>query len=238
MPWLFVNFSWLRRRDDPWIVTSSTRRTRTASRGDPGSPTRVRETVGLSLRHPAVFATDDNGWGGRIRTCESRDQNPMPYRLATPQWNRSSGFDRTSPLTRTGAYSLFPSHPCQFSDTASRSRSASGQPSPSAVPARSTRAPAPPALSGGAEPGIHAIGCRGGPSAAPDRGAWFSVSVPTRRGREPRRHRYGIVVALAPVTPKRAAASAGRAASRSGHRSPRTRAARARPTTAPAAPRP
>ncbi len=25
------------------------------------------------------------GWGGRIRTCASRDQNPLPYRLATPQ---------------------------------------------------------------------------------------------------------------------------------------------------------
>ena len=24
------------------------------------------------------------GWGGRIRTCGTRDQNPMPYRLATP----------------------------------------------------------------------------------------------------------------------------------------------------------
>lgn len=26
-----------------------------------------------------------NGWGGRIRTHEWRDQNPLPYRLATPQ---------------------------------------------------------------------------------------------------------------------------------------------------------
>ena len=25
------------------------------------------------------------GWGGRIRTCEWRDQNPLPYHLATPQ---------------------------------------------------------------------------------------------------------------------------------------------------------
>jgi hypothetical protein len=24
-------------------------------------------------------------WGGRIRTSEWRDQNPLPYRLATPQ---------------------------------------------------------------------------------------------------------------------------------------------------------
>ena len=26
-----------------------------------------------------------NGWGGRIRTYGTRDQNPLPYRLATPQ---------------------------------------------------------------------------------------------------------------------------------------------------------
>jgi hypothetical protein len=25
------------------------------------------------------------GWGGRIRTSVWRDQNPLPYRLATPQ---------------------------------------------------------------------------------------------------------------------------------------------------------
>ena len=27
----------------------------------------------------------NNGWGGRIRTHEWRDQNPLPYHLATPQ---------------------------------------------------------------------------------------------------------------------------------------------------------
>src|SRR3954449_6558549 len=26
-----------------------------------------------------------NGWGGRDRTSEWRNQNPLPYRLATPQ---------------------------------------------------------------------------------------------------------------------------------------------------------
>lgn len=26
-----------------------------------------------------------NGWGERIRTSAWRDQNPLPYRLATPQ---------------------------------------------------------------------------------------------------------------------------------------------------------
>ena len=36
-----------------------------------------REALSLSLKN--------NGWGGRIRTHECRDQNPVPYRLATPQ---------------------------------------------------------------------------------------------------------------------------------------------------------
>jgi hypothetical protein len=26
------------------------------------------------------------GWGGRIRTSEWRNQNPLPYHLATPQY--------------------------------------------------------------------------------------------------------------------------------------------------------
>ena len=30
-------------------------------------------------------AMDDEGWGGRIRTCECRYQKPVPYHLATPQ---------------------------------------------------------------------------------------------------------------------------------------------------------
>src|SRR5271154_723759 len=31
-----------------------------------------------------------NGWGGRIRTSVWRDQNPLPYRLATPQLDNQS----------------------------------------------------------------------------------------------------------------------------------------------------
>src|ERR1700720_1641657 len=38
---------------------------------------------------PNSFVCDidlaQNGWGGRIRTSEWRDQNPLPYHLATPQ---------------------------------------------------------------------------------------------------------------------------------------------------------
>jgi hypothetical protein len=30
----------------------------------------------------------DRGWDGRIRTCECRDQNPVPYHLATSHHNR------------------------------------------------------------------------------------------------------------------------------------------------------
>ena len=36
-------------------------------------------------------------WGARIRTWEWRDQNPLPYRLATPHWIR---------CTRIAAHSL------------------------------------------------------------------------------------------------------------------------------------
>lgn len=38
------------------------------------------------------------GWGGRDRTSEWRNQNPLPYRLATPQcagWNRETGSRRS-----------------------------------------------------------------------------------------------------------------------------------------------
>ena len=33
---------------------------------------------------PVMF--EEIGWGARIRTWEWRNQNPLPYRLATPQW--------------------------------------------------------------------------------------------------------------------------------------------------------
>ena len=33
------------------------------------------------------------GWGGRDRTFESRDQNPLPYHLATPHLYFISVFD-------------------------------------------------------------------------------------------------------------------------------------------------
>ena len=36
----------------------------------------------LNLHHLSI--RPQYGWGGRIRTCECRDQNPVPYHLATP----------------------------------------------------------------------------------------------------------------------------------------------------------
>jgi hypothetical protein len=32
-----------------------------------------------------VVRVEKIGWGGRDRTSECRNQNPVPYRLATPQ---------------------------------------------------------------------------------------------------------------------------------------------------------
>ena len=39
------------------------------------------------------------GWGGRDRTSEWRNQNPLPYRLATPQ--QAPGNDRTQAVRKT-----------------------------------------------------------------------------------------------------------------------------------------
>src|SRR5450432_4174494 len=39
----------------------------------------------VSLDVVNVAPVLSNGWGGRIRTSEWRDQNPLPYHLATPQ---------------------------------------------------------------------------------------------------------------------------------------------------------
>ena len=40
------------------------------------------KATGLRLAYSFI------GWGGRIRTSECGDQNPVPYRLATPQLKR------------------------------------------------------------------------------------------------------------------------------------------------------
>ena len=41
----------------------------------------MRNTIKILLKSMAYIY----GWGGRIRTYGTRDQNPMPYHLATPQ---------------------------------------------------------------------------------------------------------------------------------------------------------
>ena len=41
------------------------------------------------------------GWGGRIRTSEWRNQNPLPYHLATPQIRIAAGGSPTARRTIT-----------------------------------------------------------------------------------------------------------------------------------------
>lgn len=41
---------------------------------------------------PSKLIRAKTGWGGRIRTSECRDQNPVPYHLATPQEEKSMNF--------------------------------------------------------------------------------------------------------------------------------------------------
>ena len=48
---------------------------------------------GLNRKRIDVLINIMTGWGGRDRTCVSRDQNPMPYHLATPQLARLSLVD-------------------------------------------------------------------------------------------------------------------------------------------------
>jgi hypothetical protein len=40
------------------------------------------------------------GWGGRIRTSAWRNQNPLPYRLATPQGGKAFNTWNAAPLQR------------------------------------------------------------------------------------------------------------------------------------------
>ena len=53
---------------------------RRAARGEPHLPLRTAKPSGRA----AHFCGGD-GWGGRDRTYECRNQNPVPYHLATPQ---------------------------------------------------------------------------------------------------------------------------------------------------------
>jgi hypothetical protein len=49
---------------------------------------------------------DRSGWGGRVRTSEWRDQNPLPYHLATPQQDREARYKRPCETRRNIPASL------------------------------------------------------------------------------------------------------------------------------------
>ena len=53
--------------------------------------------INAKARQLAGF--DVYGWGGRIRTSEWRDQNPLPYHLATPQHFKTQS-SRPAPCTQ------------------------------------------------------------------------------------------------------------------------------------------
>jgi hypothetical protein len=46
---------------------------------------RTSNLLRFSSFRPSFAPCANDGWGGRIRTCACWDQNPVPYRLATPQ---------------------------------------------------------------------------------------------------------------------------------------------------------
>jgi hypothetical protein len=65
-----------------------------AVRSAGGEPSRLPEGVALPERkkwrtrvslRKIIDSPENSGWGGRIRTSAWRNQNPLPYRLATPQ---------------------------------------------------------------------------------------------------------------------------------------------------------
>ena len=67
---------------------------------EPGTPW-------LKVRCSTYWANEsDIGWGGRDRTFACRNQNPMPYLLATPQW--------------TGIVNIIMGRVVRFEPTASR----------------------------------------------------------------------------------------------------------------------
>ena len=64
----------------------------------PPAPIAFPWTAGRSRISAATFskrpAAQNAGWGGRDRTSEWRNQNPLPYRLATPHQARRIGLAR------------------------------------------------------------------------------------------------------------------------------------------------
>src|ERR1700756_2808714 len=68
------------------------------------------------------------GWGGRDRTSEWRNQNPLPYRLATPQLAALENDGTT-------AYRRFPPPPPVYRGRAAISTAGQQNPSPPSPPA-------------------------------------------------------------------------------------------------------
>ena len=46
---------------------------------------RIHMPIRRSVESKSKPGNATNGWGGRVRTSEWRNQNPLPYHLATPQ---------------------------------------------------------------------------------------------------------------------------------------------------------
>lgn len=102
-----------------------------ASHADPESkrreekPADLAEKAGIK-RGSIICGGQETGWGGRIRTSASRDQNPLPYRLATPHpaANRISPASQHSPdrlYRRIGRLEI-------FTDSAADPEAASARP--------------------------------------------------------------------------------------------------------------
>src|SRR3990167_6081610 len=69
-------------------------------------------------KQPPPAAVRLNGWGGRDRTYECRNQNPMPYHLATPQWTTIRRSSRPADACRDPA----PQNPASFQATGAARR--------------------------------------------------------------------------------------------------------------------
>src|SRR5271166_5649460 len=87
--------------DDAWpaVGSSPDRSVADGSRDDRSARGRYDE---LACRR-ATADPPGLGWGARNRTWEWRNQNPLPYRLATPQHQRARGPYRQSVTLATTA---------------------------------------------------------------------------------------------------------------------------------------
>ena len=102
------------------VSPSLKRETRALPRGMPRRRVTASANAGLALPVktvilstgtsglPSVTYVARYGWGARIRTWECRNQNPVPYRLATPQCDRQtvSRFKQWVPVYSAGNESI------------------------------------------------------------------------------------------------------------------------------------